>query len=188
MTVFNISNSYQAFMLTYLSQDWLINDKNETLNFTQGLRNGLIKKYWKGVPLHLWWFCLCQFSQAEMHSPLFFSLYESKLGLATGKKWARLGRYREISEKELTNVVCSSPPWMLIWTHYSADWQGHLQLLQPWAWHTQWFKLSLPSLYSGHPRDEVWLGRDNWGHFPVCLSIIFIFTHLSLPLLLPSHI
>lgn len=116
MTVFNISNSHKAFMLTYLSQDLSINAKNETLNCTQGLRNGLIKKYWKGFPSCLWWFCSGQFSQAEMYSPLFSSVYKSKLGLATGKNYARFDRYSEISVKVLAKVgwdpaVCSSPIW-----------------------------------------------------------------------------
>lgn len=51
-----------------------------------------------------------------MYSPLFFSLYDSKLGLTPRKNYERLDRYREIAVKVLANVgqelaVCSLLTW-----------------------------------------------------------------------------
>lgn len=168
MTVFNISNSHKAFMLTYLSQDLSINAKNETLNCTQGLRNGLIKKYWKEFPLHLWWFRSWQFSQTEMYSPLFSSMHKSKLGLATGKHYTRFERYSEISVKLLTKVgrdpaVCSSP--ICCWSEPTIVLPGsgifNAFSLGPDIHSTS--KSSLPTSYSGHQGIKFGLGETTGG-------------------------
>lgn len=178
-------------MFTYLSQDLSINVKNETLNCTQGLRNGLIKKYWKVFPLHLWWFRSWQFSQTKMYSPLFSSMHTSKLGLATGKHYTRFERYSEISVKLLTKVgrdpaVCSSPIWC--WSEPTIVLSGsgivNTFSLRPGIHNTS--KSSLPTSYSGHQGIQFGLGETTVGtsglSFSPCLSL-----HSSL-CLYPTHL
>lgn len=177
--------------LTYLSQDLSIKAKNETLNCTQGLRNGLIKKYWKGFPFHLWWFRSWQFSQAKKYSPLFSSMFKSKLDLATGKKLCKIWQVQwNISEGACRCRAGPCSLWLthmvLIWTTIVLSGSGIINAFSPRPGIHSTSKSSLPFLYLGHQGIKFGWGETTWGIFQLSFNPCFsLYTSLGL---YPTHL